>query len=80
MMVIMSDYVIKINREDCIACGTCYNIDSVHFESDEEGKAQVVNGKTDENTSTGTFTDEKIKQVKEAEDNCPVSVITVKEK
>jgi len=76
----MSDYVIKINREDCIACGTYYNIDSVHFESDEEGNAQMVNGKTDENTSTGTFTDEKIKQVKEAEEIGSFRVITLEEK
>lgn len=76
----MSEYVIKINREECIACGTCYSIDSEHFESDEEEKGQVVNGQTDEKSSTGTFGDEKIEQAKEAEDNCPVSVITVEEK
>jgi ferredoxin len=73
----MSKYKIEINREECISCGTCYSIDTKHFESDEEGKAQVINGKTDENSSAGTFDDDEIEQAQEAEDSCPVSVITI---
>lgn len=73
----MAKYKIEINREDCIACGTCYCLDTEHFESDEEGKAQVINGQTDEKLSTGTFTNDNIAQAQEAEDSCPVSIITV---
>jgi ferredoxin len=75
----LGKYKIEINREDCIACGTCYSLDTEHFESDEEGKGQVINGQTDEKTSIGTFTDDNIAQAQEAEDNCPVSVISVTE-
>ena len=78
-MIDLIKYKIEINREDCIACGTCYSLDTEHFESDEEGKGQVISGQTDEKTSTGTFTDNNIAQVKEAEDSCPVSVIMVTE-
>ena len=78
-MIDLIKYKIEINREDCIACGTCYSLDTEHFESDEEGKGQVISGQTDEKTSTGIFTDNNIAQVKEAEDSCPVSVIMVTE-
>ena len=78
-MIDLIKYKIEINREDCIACGTCYSLDKEHFESDEEGKGQVISGQTDEKTSTGIFTDNNIAQVKEAEDSCPVSVIMVTE-
>jgi ferredoxin len=73
----MLKYKIEINRVECISCGTCYSLDTEHFESDEEGKAQLVNGQTDEHSSVGNFDDDKIEQAQDAEDSCPVSVITV---
>lgn len=72
-------YKIEIDRGGCIACGTCYSINSEHFEPDDEGKSTVVNGETDASGSSGVFDDEAIEEVKEAEDSCPVSVITVTE-
>jgi ferredoxin len=72
-------YKIEIEREGCIACGTCYSIDPTHFEPDDEGKSTVIGGETDANTSLGVFDDEEIENAREAEDSCPVSIITVTE-
>ena len=70
-------YKIEIERGGCIACGTCYSMDAEHFESDDEGKSMVVNGETDASGSSGVFDDEAVEEAREAEDSCPVSVITV---
>jgi ferredoxin len=69
-------YQIEVNRDDCIACASCYTVDSIHFESDSEGKSNVVGGTTN-GKSVGTFEDEKISEAQAAADSCPVCVITV---
>lgn len=75
----MTKYKIEIDRTGCIACGACYSTDPSHFEPDEEGKSTVIRGETDGNASTGLFEDDEIENAREAEDSCPVSVITVTE-
>ena len=72
-------YRIEIERGGCIACGSCYSIDPSHFEPDDEGKSTVTGGETDANASSGVFDDEEIENAREAEDSCPVSIITVTE-
>jgi ferredoxin len=72
-------YKIEIDRTGCIACGACYSLNSSHFEPDEEGKSTVIGGETDDNASSGIFEDDEIENAREAEDSCPVSVITVAE-
>jgi ferredoxin len=72
-------YKIEIERDGCIACGTCYSIDPSHFEPDDEGKSTVIGGETDTNASSGVFEDEEIENAREAEDSCPSSVITLNE-
>jgi len=72
-------YKIEIEREACTTCGTCYSIDPSHFEPDEEGKSTVVGGETDSDVSSGVFDDDEIEVAREAEDSCPISVITVTE-
>ena len=72
-------YRIEIERGGCIACGSCYSIDLSHFEPDDEGKSTVIRGETDANASSGVFDDEEIENAREAEDSCPVSIITVSE-
>jgi ferredoxin len=69
-------YVIEIDRDGCIACATCYTIDSTHFEGDAEGKSKVVGGKSN-GKSTGSFEDNSIDEAQVAESSCPVSVIKV---
>ncbi len=69
-------YQIEVNREDCIRCASCYTLDPAHFESDADGKSQVIGGTTN-GKSVGTFEDEKIVEAQAAADSCPVSVITI---
>jgi ferredoxin len=69
-------YKIEINREGCIACGTCYALDQAHFEPGAESKSKVIGG-TSNGKSEGKFDDDKIKDAQEAEQSCPVSVIKV---
>ncbi len=69
-------YTIEVNREGCIACASCYTLDSTHYESDSEGKSKVVGGSVN-GKSTGTFDDEKMNDAQAAADACPVSVITL---
>jgi len=78
-MVILLEYKIEIEREGCIACGSCYSIDPSHFEPDDEGKSIVKGGETDSNFSSGIFDDEDIENAQDAEGSCPVSIITVTE-
>jgi ferredoxin len=75
----LTKYKIEIERGGCIACGSCYSIDPSHFEPDDEGKSTVIGGETDASGSLGFFNDEYMEQAQSAEDNCPVSVITVTE-
>lgn len=78
-MVILLKFKIEIEREGCIACGSCYSIDPAHFEPDDEGKSTVKGGDTDPNLSSGIFDDEDIENAQDAESSCPVSIITVTE-
>ena len=69
-------FKIEIEREKCIACGTCYTLDPAHFEPDDDRKSKVIGGVSNEK-SEGSFDDDKIEDAKEAEDSCPVSIIKV---
>ena len=70
-------YKIEIERGGCIACGACYTVDPSHFEPDDEEKSTVIGGETDSNSSLRVFDDDDIENAREAEDSCPVSIITV---
>ena len=72
-------FKIEIDRTGCIACGSCYSRDPSHFEPDDEGKSTVKGGETDASGSVGVFDDEDIEDARDAEDACPVSIITVTE-
>ena len=72
-------YKIEIERGGCIACGACYSTDPSHFEPDDEGKSTVIGGETDASESSRVFNDEEIENARDAEDSCPVSIITVTE-
>ena len=72
-------YKIEIERGGCIACGSCYSINPDHFEPDDAGKSTVIGGETDASGSSGVFDDDEIENARDAEDTCPVSIITVTE-
>lgn len=69
-------FQIEVNREACIACGSCYTLDSDHFEGDYEGKSKVVGGVSN-GKSSGDFNDDKMVLDQDAEAACPVSAIRV---
>jgi ferredoxin len=71
-------YEIKINRDECLVCGSCYSTDPKHFEAGEDGKSQVVDGSTN-GKSVGSFNDDGIEDVKIAAGGCPVSAISISE-
>jgi ferredoxin len=69
-------YKIEIDRTKCIACGTCYSLDPVHFEPSKDLKSKVVGGLINEK-SEGNFDDENIDEAKEAAESCPARIIKV---
>jgi ferredoxin len=69
-------FQIEVNREVCIACASCYTLDSAHFKADDEGKSKVRGGISN-GKSTGSFDDDKITIAEDAENACPVSAIKV---
>ncbi|MBK5115116.1 MAG: ferredoxin [Candidatus Heimdallarchaeota archaeon] len=75
----MTKYKIIIDRKDCILCGNCYSLDPKHFEPDNEYRSMIVNGETTEDISLGTFDDDGISLAKQAVEECPVEIISVKE-
>ncbi|NHJ87260.1 MAG: ferredoxin [Asgard group archaeon] len=75
----MTKYEITINRMECIQCGNCYNLDPTHFEPDTNYKSMVVHGETNSETSHGTFNDDDVDLVKQAADECPSEIISIKE-
>ncbi len=72
----ISKYAVEVNRVDCIACGTCYTMDPLHFEGTSDGKSKVVGG-TSNGKSTAEIDDDKIDDARAAEQACPVCVIVV---
>ncbi len=69
-------YKVMVDRNECVGCGVCYNLDTVHFESDWENKSAVVGGNV-EIISVGSFDDDLIDDVKNAIKSCPVSAIQI---
>jgi len=58
----------KIDRSGCIACGLCTSICPEVFQMADDGLAEVIVDEIPEGAEEAA---------KEAEENCPVSVITV---
>ena len=40
----MAKYTIEVKKDQCTACGTCYSLDPDHYESDDEGYANIIGG------------------------------------
>jgi len=59
----------EIDRDGCISCGLCVSICSEVFRMGEDGPAEVY---------VETVPSDAEKSALEAQDSCPVSVITVK--
>lgn len=57
---------IEVNHDACIGCGMCKYIDDATFDYDDNGYIVAKNNEVTELT-------------KEAENNCPVNAISIKE-
>ncbi|WP_058486709.1 ferredoxin [Defluviitalea phaphyphila] len=62
--------IAKIDRDGCIACGTCPSVCPEVFRMADDGLAEVYVDKVPENAKDSAI---------EAMEECPVSVITVEE-
>jgi ferredoxin len=58
-----------IDRDGCIGCGLCEQTCPEVFEIADDGLAEVIADPTPENEA----------EAREAEDGCPVSVITIED-
>lgn len=72
-------YRIKVDKETCIADGVCFSMDPDHYVEDDEGKADVAGGKTEDEVSVGEFDDDGFEEAKDAADACPVEAIEVEQ-
>jgi len=79
----MAKYKVEINRTDCISCGNCQAINPGVFSmSEEDGKVDLKGG-ADIDGKPGwiqvDLEDDNIEKNKQAESECPSSVIHVTE-
>ncbi len=71
---------VKVDRELCIACGTCYSICPDVYESDDEGKSRIVAKYLKEQSdkySIGEVGKELEKCARDGAESCAVEAIEV---
>jgi ferredoxin len=70
---------IRIDRDECILCGTCWeDCPEVFEESTDDGLSQVMEEyRTDDDEAQGEVPGELENCVQDAADNCPVEIIHV---
>lgn len=59
-------YMIKIDKDKCIGCGTCVALAGNSFTMGEDGKAEVIN-----------HTGDDAETIKMAADSCPTQAISI---
>jgi ferredoxin len=70
---------IRIDRDECIACGACWDVCPEVFEEDpDDGLTQVVEKyRIDGDPARGEVPEELEECVQSAADDCPVEIIHV---
>jgi ferredoxin len=74
-----NDIRVTVNREECIACGVCYEECPEVFEEDpEDGLSRIVEAyRVDDGPAVGQVPDHLADCVQTAADGCPVEAIQV---
>lgn len=72
----MAKYKIVYDRDACIGAAACAAIDAVRFKMNDDGKADLINGKEDKPGLWILEVDE-LGDIEEAAKACPVNVIKV---
>jgi ferredoxin len=72
---------VMVDREECIACGACYEDCPEVFEEDpDDGVSCIVDTyRVDDDPAVGQVPDDLADCVQAAADGCPVEAIQVKE-
>lgn len=72
---------VKIDREECIACGACWEDCPEVFEEEEsEGMSQIVaKYRVDGDPAVGEVPDELDECVRQAAEGCPVEIIHIED-
>ena len=64
------------DRPNCIGCGACAALAPDHWEMDDDGKSNIINGKRLEDTTEEKhIPDDHYEENYEAAECCPVNVI-----
>lgn len=66
-------------RQKCIGCGSCVALCPEYWEMAEDGKANLLNSKTNPKSENQELEIEKIECNQEAADICPVQCIRIKQ-
>jgi len=73
----MAKYRVKVDKDLCTACGSCYALCDKVYESDDEGKSQIVENLRAGDVNIGEIGDDLYNCAKDAADTCPVEAISI---
>ena len=72
-------YLIEHDRPNCIGCGACVAVAPEHWDMNDDGKADIINGKNRKDEwQELEISEEEFKVNMEAAESCPVNVIHLK--
>ncbi|PIP23836.1 MAG: ferredoxin [Candidatus Nealsonbacteria bacterium CG_4_10_14_0_2_um_filter_38_17] len=70
---------IVVERKKCIGCGSCVALCPVFWEMGEDGKSNLKDSATNQNTGNQELEIEAIQCAQEAADACPVQIIHIEQ-
>ena len=68
---------IRHKKPECIGCKLCADVAPQYFEMDEDGLAQLINGRQQGVFQVTDGFDEDLEDLKQAEEGCPVDIIYI---
>jgi len=75
----MKKYQISINRDKCIACGTCVNLLPEFFDLDDnDALVRLKNSKPEGDYFVSEIDEGQLKKFQAVIDSCPTQAITIR--